>query len=148
MSAPTEEPLGLAMLCFIASRAMEARVMAALADAGYGDISQQQARVFARLGPDGTRMGDLADQALVTKQTATSLGDHLERMGYVRRVPDPADQRARLVVFAPRGLQACEVAKRAEREVHAEWDRHLGRAEAKQVRAALTRLREITDPWM
>ena len=31
--------------------------------------------------------------------------------------------------------------------VKAEWTRHLGRTSASQLRRALTRLREITDPY-
>lgn len=70
-----------------------------------------------------------------------------ERAGYVRRVPDPRDARARLVRIAERGLAAVAVARQTEAAVEAEWTRHLGRAGAAQLRRALTRLREITDPY-
>jgi len=85
-------------------------------------------------------------QALVAKQTATATVDRLERAGYVRRVPDPADARARLVVVAERGQEAIEVARVAEAEIEAEWVRHLGAAAARQLRSALERVREIVDP--
>ncbi len=139
--------LNLGLLCFIAFRAAETRVMERLAEAGYDDLTVTQARVFARLGPDGTRVGDLAEHARVTKQTATALVDQLERRAYVERVTDPADQRARLVRFAPRGRDACGVARLAEAEVQAEWEAHLGPRASRDLRAALTRLREVTDPW-
>lgn len=139
--------LNLGLLCFIAFRDAETRVMTALAKAGYDDITVSQARVFARLGPDGTRIGDLAEQARVTKQTATATVDHLERAGYVERVPDPVDQRARLVRFAPRGLAACDVARVEEMAIERDWVAHLGPRAAQQLRSALERLREITDPW-
>jgi len=86
---------------------------------------------------------DLAEQARVTKQTASFLVEQLERAGYVRRVPDPTDRRARLVQVAPRGEAAIAVA----RVVEAEWTRHLGKQATSQLRRALTRLREITDPY-
>ena len=35
----------------------------------------------------------------MTKQSAGVMVDQLERLGYVRRVPDPADGRARLIVI-------------------------------------------------
>ena len=63
------------------------------------------------------------------------------------RQPGPADARARLVRIAPRGLAAVEVARRAEAEVEAEWTRHLGRQATAGLRRALSRLREITDPY-
>ena len=146
---PADEggPLNIALLCFIAYRAMEDRVLRDLAAAGFDDVTAAQGRIFARIGPKGTRVGDLAEQARVTKQTAGFLVDQLERAGYVRREPDPTDARARLVVIAERGLAAVEVARRTEIEVQAEWTRHLGRRAAVQLQQALSRLREITDPY-
>lgn len=142
----TDQP-NLGLLCFLAYRAMEARVLDAVAAAGFDDITAAQGRVFARIGPDGTRVTELAEQARVTKQTAAFLVDQLERAGYVRRMPDPRDARARLVTIAERGEAAVAVAREAEAQVEAEWTRHLGRQTATQLRRALTRLREITDPY-
>jgi DNA-binding MarR family transcriptional regulator len=142
-----EQELHLGVLCFVASRAVETRVLEGLAAAGFGDITPAQGRVVARIAEDGTRIGDLAEQAQVTKQTASSLVDHLERAGYVRRVADPADARATLVVFARRGRRAIAVARQVEQDVHAEWEAHLGRRRTAALREALERLREITDPY-
>jgi DNA-binding MarR family transcriptional regulator len=139
--------LNLGLLCFIAYRAMETRVMDAVLAAGFDDITLAQARMFARIGPGGTRLTDLAEQAQVTKQTAGFLVDQLERGGYVRREPDPGDARARLVRITPRGQAAVTAARAAESSVEAEWARHLGRTATAQLRRALTQLREITDPY-
>ena len=137
----------LGLLCFFPYRALENRVLAALAAAGFDDITLAQSRVAARIGESGTRLTELAEQAQVTKQTAGFLVDQLERAGYVRRVPDPTDGRARLVCFAERGRAAVAVARRVEVEVEAEWTAHLGEESARALREALTRLREVTDPW-
>ncbi|HQR28240.1 MAG TPA: MarR family transcriptional regulator, partial [Nocardioides sp.] len=127
MTAPAQpEELNLGLLCFIAARALESRVLAELAVTGFADLTPAQGRIAARIGPGGTRIGELAEAALVTKQTATATVDRLERAGYVRRVPDPADARARLVVLDERGVQAVAVARRVEAEVEAEWVHHLG----------------------
>jgi DNA-binding MarR family transcriptional regulator len=83
----------------------------------------------------------------VSKQTAGFLVDQLEAAGYVRRVPDPSDKRARLVVVAPRGEQAAAVANKAVAAVEAEWAAHLGRRSLTQLRSALEALCEITDPY-
>ncbi|MET0997243.1 MAG: MarR family transcriptional regulator [Marmoricola sp.] len=141
------EELNLGLLCFIASRAVESHVLAALAAAGFDDVTPSQGRVAARVGPHGTRIGDLAEQALVTKQTATATVDRLEQAGYVRRVPDPTDARARLVVIAERGEAAIKVARKAEAEIQAEWVRHLGVPTARRLREALEKIREIADPY-
>jgi DNA-binding MarR family transcriptional regulator len=142
-----DERQNLGLLCFYPHRAMEARVFAAVAAAGFGDITPAQGRLAARIGPSGTRLTDLAEQALITKQTAGHLVDQLERAGYVRRVPDPTDARARLVQMAERGQAVVALARKVEVEVEGEWTAHLGDEAATQLRAALERLREITDPY-
>ena len=144
--APDRE-LNVGLLLFIPYRAMENRVFAALAAAGFDDFTSAQARVLQRIGPDGTRLTDLAEAAQVTKQTASHLVDQLERTGYVRRTPDPSDARARLVRIAARGEAARPIAEAAVAEVEEEWRAHLGQREWLRLRAALTRLREITDPY-
>ena len=147
MDETVEERQNLGLLCYYPSRAMESRVFAALAEAGFTDLSIAQGRVAARIGPAGTRVTELAEQAGVTKQTAGYLVDQLERAGYVRRVPDPTDARARLVQIADRGLAALQVARATEAVVEAEWTAHLGPRVTEQLRRALTRLRDITDPY-
>jgi DNA-binding MarR family transcriptional regulator len=137
----------IGVLLFLPYRAMEARVFEGLADAGYDDFTPAQARVFARIAPEGSRLTDLAAQAGITKQSAGFLVDQLERAGYVQRVPDPADGRARLVRIAERGAQSVEVSRRIVAQVEAEWTAHVGEARMLQLRRILTDLREITDPW-
>jgi DNA-binding MarR family transcriptional regulator len=133
-------------LLFIPYRAMEGEVMEALTEAGHGVLTLAQARVFQRIAPGGSRLTDLADQAQVTKQTAGVLVDQLQRTGYVRRVPDPSDGRARLVVFTALGERACAVANGRVAEIEARWAAHLGE-DMPALRRALTRLRAITDPF-
>lgn len=138
--------LPTALLMFIAGRSAENRVVEAVRQAGH-DITLAQARLIARIGPDGTRLGDLADQAQVTKQTATALVDRLESARYVTRTPDPADGRARLVRLGPRALELLPVARAEEGRIEAEWADHLGTERMMQLRRALESLREITDPF-
>lgn len=144
---PEPEPLNLGLLLFIPYRAMEARVFAALAAAGFDDFTPAQARVFQRIAPGGSRLTDLAEQAQITKQSAGFLVDQLERAGYVERVPDPTDARARLVRVAARGAQAIPQAARIVAEVEAEWADHLGAERLARLREILGDLREVTDPF-
>lgn len=142
-----DERLHPGVLMFIASRHIETRVMEALAAAGFDDITLAQARVAARVGPDGTRLTSLAEQAQVTKQTVGQLVDQLERAGYVERVPDPLDARAKLVRFADRGRAVLVVAREVEEAVREEWRTHLGPRRMEALQQALESLREITDPF-
>jgi DNA-binding MarR family transcriptional regulator len=140
-----EDSLNTGLLLFIPYRAMERRIFTALQEAGHTDFTIAQAKVFQRIAASGSRLTDLAGQAQITKQSAGFLVDALEKAGYVERIPDPGDARARLVVVSARGAEL--VARSAEivAQVEAEWERHLGPRGWRDLRRLLTQLRAITD---
>ena len=142
-----DDGLNTGLLLYIPYRWLENRVIDALAKAGYDDITTAQMKIVQRIGPEGTRLTDLAEQAQVTKQTAGFLVDQLEKAGWVERVPDPTDKRARLVRIAARGRAALPITAAAVAEVEAEWEAHLGKRHMAQLRHLLGRLREVTDPY-
>jgi DNA-binding MarR family transcriptional regulator len=142
------ERLNLGLLLYIPYRHLEDRVFTALADAGFDDVTPAQARVFQRIAEGGSRLTDLAEQARITKQSAGFLVDQLERAGYVVRVPDPTDRRARLVQVAQRGREAVRVSATAVAAVEGEWAELLGESGADRLRALLEELREATDPYL
>lgn len=135
------------LLMFIAARAAADRIFRAMQHAGFDDVTIAQARLMMGIDPDGTRISVLAARGQVAKQTATALVDKLERAGYVQRVPDPSDGRARLVKMTPRAEAALPLARAEEDRIEAEWRAHLGTKRMDQLRDALTALRDITDPY-
>ncbi|WP_433574395.1 MarR family winged helix-turn-helix transcriptional regulator [Nocardia brasiliensis] len=142
-----DEQLNVGLLMMIAYRSMENRVFAALAESGYGDLTVAQGRIVAQIGAAGTRLTELAERAQVTKQTAGFLVDQLERAGYVERVADPSDGRARLVRLTARGQAGATYANSVAEQVQTEWAEQLGPASMRRLRRTMTRLREITDPY-
>ncbi|MFC9476126.1 MarR family winged helix-turn-helix transcriptional regulator [Nocardia sp. NPDC056952] len=109
--------------------------------AGLGtDLRPAHYAVFRYLAPEGSRVTALAEAAGMTQQSMGELVTHLEKCGYVRRTPDPADGRARLVVATAAGREAVALAgqhiQRIERVVAAE----LGAESLAVVRDALARL--------
>jgi DNA-binding MarR family transcriptional regulator len=142
-----EQRVDLGTSLFIPYRYSEDRIFQALRDAGFDDWTLAQCRVFQRVAPEGSRLTDLADQAQMTKQSASVMVDQLERLGYVRRVPDPADGRARLIVIEPRGRRAVEVAKATLDEILSEWKTYLGTRNFTLLQQILDQLREITDSY-
>lgn len=136
----------LGVLIFVASRALEERAHEAAVAAG-GAITAAQARLAARIGPEGTRLTELAARARVTKQTAAHLVGELERAGYVERIADPSDGRARLIRLTPAAEPLIEAANAAVSEELTRWCAHLGARAMRDLEQALTKLREITDPW-
>lgn len=142
-----DDQLNTGLLLYIPYRWLENRVIDALHKAGYDDITTAQMKILQRIGQDGTRLTDLAEQAQVTKQTAGFLVDQLAKAGWVERVPDPTDRRARLVRISGRGEEALPIAAAAVAEAEAEWTAHLGKRDMAALRRTLAKLREITDPY-
>lgn len=137
--------LGVAL--FIPYRYMEDRIFRAIQKAGFDDWTLTQVRVFQRIAPAGSRLTDLADQAQMSKQSAGVLVDQLERLGYVRRVPDPSDGRARLITMEERGRRAAEVAIATSDQIMSEWTAYLGTRNFTLLHQILEQLREITDSY-
>jgi DNA-binding MarR family transcriptional regulator len=138
--------MDLATLMFVSYRSMDERVLAAMRAAGY-DVTAAQSRIAQRIDDGGSRLTDLAERAQVTKQTASVLVAALERQGLVERVPDPADGRAQLIRLSDRGRAASRQAMQVVVGVEREWAEHLGSELTGQLREALVRLREVTDPY-
>jgi DNA-binding MarR family transcriptional regulator len=141
-----DEPMNLGLLLFVPYRAMESEVLAELRAHGHS-LTTSQARVFQRIGPQGSRPGELAEAAQLTKQTLSSILDQLESAGYVARVPDPSDGRGRLVTITPAGRELVELSLPVVRAIEAAWTEHLGPTRTRQLRETLTELRTITDPF-
>ena len=139
--------LPTSLLMFVAARAAADRIFRAVHDAGFDDVTIAQSRLMMGIDTEGTRLSVLAERAQIAKQTATALVDKLERAGYVERVPDPSDGRARLVRMTPRAQAALPIARAEEDRIEAEWRAHLGAQRMDQLRQALTALRDITDPY-
>jgi DNA-binding MarR family transcriptional regulator len=67
-------------------------------------------------------------------------GPRLERLGYVERVPDPSDRRAKLVRATPRGRELYAIAREVVAEIDAEWTKRLGKAKMRRLRQLLEEL--------
>jgi DNA-binding MarR family transcriptional regulator len=139
--------LNAALLMFISARHAEQRIQAAVVAAGFDDLTPAMGRVAAQVADEGSRVTDLADRARITKQSASVLVEQLERAGYVERVADPVDARAKLVRIAARGREAQRFARREEQAIEREWTRHLGPARMRALVASLEDLRDLTDPY-
>lgn len=138
--------ISLGVLMFIPYRHLERSVLEVVVAAGH-PITLAQARIFQRVDPAGIRLTTLAESAQVTKQTAGTTIDELERAGYLARVPDPSDGRARLIKITDRGREVIAIATREQIRIESEWHRHLGPQAWDELHRALTALREITDPY-
>ena len=120
--------------------AMRVRIQRAIEDAGYDDFRIAHMNVFAWLPEPGARIGELARQAQLSKQTMTELVSYLERHGYVYRTRDPSDGRAWIIRFTERGAALHQVAVRALRDADARaWDERYPELPADVVRQLFER---------
>jgi DNA-binding MarR family transcriptional regulator len=93
--------------------------------------------VIVHLGSSGTRLTELARRAGSTKQAMGKLVDELEAIGYVERVPDPGDGRAKLVRFSPRGRALLRDAGEIVDEIWASYAEAIGEARLHGLRETL-----------
>jgi DNA-binding MarR family transcriptional regulator len=106
--------------------AVRARMLERLHAAGFDDLEPPHLNVLQYPGPDGTRPSELAARLRISKQALNYLLGQLERLGYLGRVGDPDDLRAKRIQVTARGNAAIEVIRAAVREVEREWERAIG----------------------
>jgi DNA-binding MarR family transcriptional regulator len=124
---------------------MRLRIQRAIEEAGYDDFRIAHMNVFAWLPDSGARIGELARQAQLSKQTMTELVSHLEQRGYVYRTRDPTDGRAWIIRFTERGAAIDQVARRAMLQTEREWGAALGPAGYAQLIEQLERLLAVAE---
>jgi DNA-binding MarR family transcriptional regulator len=106
----TEQSVPIGMVGARLLRATQVDCLARLNRAGYTDLRMRHLMLLEGLPRDGARVTTLASQTGMTKQAMGELIDELEASGYIERRNDPADRRARLIVFTPKGHRAYEEA--------------------------------------
>ena len=113
-----------------------------LAGCGHGVIRPAHGAVFQYLDDDGTTVSDLAARAQMTKQAMAELVGHLERHGYVVRVPDPDDRRAKLVRPTATGRQVVAIVQGLVPELEQHIELTLGADRARALRRDLKVLQQ------
>ena len=119
-SAPLIRLLNAALDEFVAELANR------VAATPYSDIRITHGCVFGNIDPEGTRLTDLAERAHMTKQSVGEVATDLEQRGYVERVPDPADGRAKIIRLTERGREAREVGRGLIDGIEREWAERFG----------------------
>jgi DNA-binding MarR family transcriptional regulator len=108
-----------------------------LAAAGYGDIRPTHGCVFRFVRDEGTRLTDLARLASMTKQSVGEVVDDLVEHGYVERVPDPVDRRAKLIRLTERGAEAQRTGFGLFAKLETRWAKRYGAERVGELRGLL-----------
>jgi DNA-binding MarR family transcriptional regulator len=122
---------------------IQEEVFAQLAERGHPEVLPRHGAILGYLDADGVRPSDLARLSGRHKQIVGRLVDELEELGYVRREPDPADRRAKLVVPTERGLDEQRQADSIIADIERRHATTLGTAVYAELRRALTTITDI-----
>ncbi len=79
------------------------QLYAGVVAAGYDDLNAAHVGLWRYPGLEGLRPSQLAERRGITKQSVNDLLGHLELHGYLLRVPDSADGRARVIRLTSKG---------------------------------------------
>jgi DNA-binding MarR family transcriptional regulator len=133
----SERRIPLAGLLDAARQAMLVEFERDLDAAGYGDIRPTHGCVFRFVRDDGARLTDLAALAGMTKQSVGEVVDDLVSRGYVERVPDPEDGRAKLIRLTERGAEAQRTGFGLFAKLERRWAKRYGPERVAALRALL-----------
>jgi DNA-binding MarR family transcriptional regulator len=115
-------------------------MLEALHAAGFTDLVPAHLVVLRYPGPEGLRPVEVAGNTGMSRQAANYLLGQLEQLGYLQRVTDPDDPRAKRIRMTARGTAVGHTIRAAVTQVEEEWAQALGRDDFEQLRALLTRL--------
>jgi DNA-binding MarR family transcriptional regulator len=111
-----------------------------LAEQGYPEIREGHGCVFRFVDAEGCRLTDLAERAGFTKQAVGEVVVDLEGLGYVERVADPLDGRAKIIRLTARGRRARQFATATFEEIERELAERVGEERMATVREVLEEL--------
>lgn len=134
---PIGQLLGDAVIAF--RRDLYARATAG----GYDDIRAVHLQVFGAIDWKGTRLRDLAARANMTPPAMAELVDDLQALGYLERLADPRDGRAKLIRPTRQGRRVLAAALRAVEEIEREYAERLG---SDRFEGLVTALQELSAP--
>lgn len=126
-----------------AFQGFERRLFAGYRDQGQDGLRPKHGAVIANIDRGGTRPSVLADRAGMTRAAMGELIDELEATGYVERVPDPDDRRAKLVKPTVKTLARQKLAREINAEIEAAYEDRLGSQRYRQLRKALVKLVDL-----
>lgn len=119
----------VSLLCAAISAAMNRSIRETLTRAGFDDARDSHGYIFQHLLDGPVTIGELAARLGLTQQAISKSTIELERLGYVRRVADPDDQRVRNVELAERGWAAIDAGRAARAALNDHLRRQLGESD-------------------
>lgn len=108
------------------SNYINSRLMELTMARGHPDLKLSFGQVLLAIGPRGGRIQQMAESQDVSKQAISAIATELERLGYIRRDPDPKDARQVVLRFTGRGGQLIADSVDCVDELREEFSQHIG----------------------
>jgi DNA-binding MarR family transcriptional regulator len=124
--------------------AVGAELYARLTDLGFAELRPAHGCVFGNIQGTGSRLTELADRSGLTKQSVGEAVADLEQLGFVERVPDPADGRAKIIQLTPHGTEALEAAQEIFADIERRFAQEIGPQRYAEFRETLLLLNGLT----
>lgn len=115
------------------------------AERGYGDVRDPHLQIFGTVGTGGVRLTELAARAQLSLAATSELVNDLESLGYLRRRPDPADGRAKLIDPTDRGRALLADAGDRVADIEERWGEIVGPTEFAQMCRMMQLLLDTLD---
>src|SRR6476469_8876910 len=103
----------------------------------FGEIRPTHGCIFRFVHDEGMRLTTLASLAGMTKQSVGEVVDDLVARGYVKRIPDPEDKRAKLICLTAKGERAQATGRELFAKVEEQWKERYGERRIEQLRKLL-----------
>ena len=117
------------------------KLHAQLAELGHPNVRDGYGCVFGFIDMEnGSRLTELAERSGFTKQAVGEAVTDLEKLGYLERLPDPTDGRAKIIKLTDFGVDAVVKGRRVFAQIEAEWAEQLGPELLASFREAATRI--------
>lgn len=149
MIGPNTPPATMPLhgLLEFAFRAVIEEFLGELEKSEFSDIRLAHGCVFRHMKESGLRLTEIAGRGNMTKQSAGEVVDDLVALGYVERVPDPDDRRAKLVRLTERGEAAQSYGFRLLAEIEKRWGERYGAERVADLRATLEDVVAVEAPF-
>ena len=117
------------------------KLHARLAELGHPNVREGYGCVFGFIDVEhGSRLTELAERSGFTKQAVGEAVSELEKLGYLERLPDPSDGRAKIIKLTDFGVDAVVKGRRVFAQIEAEWAEQLGPELLATLREAVTKI--------
>jgi DNA-binding MarR family transcriptional regulator len=127
-----------------AFQGFERRLFDLYGEHGEVALRPKHGAVIANIDKAGTRPSVLAARAGMTRPAMGELIDELEALGYVGRIPDPEDRRAKLITPTAKTLARQTLARKVNAEIESAYRERLGERGYRALRRALAEVVALT----